>query len=105
MVGKPPPSKAPYYCALYPELKRIAQEHGFALAVHGSMIHDFDLVAIPWVDKPSEPQTVVDAFLQRYAIQVIGDKPVRKQHNRLVYTLSLSWGDTYIDLSFMPVIK
>ena len=98
---KPAPSKAPYYCALYPELARIAREHGYALAVHGSLQRDFDLIAIPWVDRPSDPEVVIAAFLEAYTLKRVGGLE-SKPHGRLVQTLALSWGESFIDLCFMP---
>ena len=59
---KPPPSYAPVYAALYPELAEIAQQHGYALSIHGSLQRDFDLVAIPWVWNAKEPEILVDAL-------------------------------------------
>lgn len=40
---------APIYAAcLYPELEEMFRTKGWALAVHGSLARDFDIVAIPW---------------------------------------------------------
>lgn len=47
---KPPPSPAAVYAHLYPSLVVDARELGYALALHGSMARDLDLVAIPWTD-------------------------------------------------------
>lgn len=109
---KPPPNHAAPYCAMYPELARIAREHGYALAIHGSMGRDFDLVAVPWLAAPSPPIDVVDAFCQRYAIRIVprdpehpNDRPrdpTIREHGREVWQISLAWGDCYIDLSFTP---
>lgn len=93
------PNFGPVYCAMYPELAKIAQSHGYALAIHGSMGRDFDLIAVQWVDIPAEPQKVVDAFCERYAIREV-DKPTTRQ-GRLIYTISIAWGQCAIDLSFI----
>jgi hypothetical protein len=99
-----PPSLAPVYCAMYPDLARIAREHGYALAVHGSLSRDFDLICIPWIESPSEPGTVVSAFCEFYAIRTIGDFE-EKMHGRIAQTVSISWGECQIDLSFMPRVS
>lgn len=45
-----PANNAPFYAAgLYPKLADIFRSHGYALAVHGSVGTDFDLIAVPWV--------------------------------------------------------
>lgn len=46
------PNYAPVYAAaLYPEFAKIFQRHGYALAVHGSLARDFDIIGIPWAEK------------------------------------------------------
>lgn len=37
------------YACLYQRLVLTAREHGYALAMHGSLAADLDLVAVPWV--------------------------------------------------------
>lgn len=51
---------APIYCGLYPALAEVTRKHGYALAIHGSLANDFDLICIPWLAEPSEPKEVVD---------------------------------------------
>lgn len=97
-----PANFAPVYACLYPQLAEITRSHGYALATHGSMARDFDLVCIPWVENPSEPQAVVDSITEAFSIRQIGD-PELKLHNRLVYTIIVKFGECFIDLSFMPI--
>lgn len=95
------PNYAPMYCALYPGLCEITRAHGYALAVHGSLARDMDLVCIPWTHDAAEPQTVVDAILKRFHVeQHFGWKP--KDHGRLVTTITVGFGECFLDLSFMP---
>lgn len=101
MTKKPEPSFAPIYCGMYPDLAKLARRHGYALAIHGSLQRDFDLVCIPWVDKPSEPREVVDEMASVYALKVIGD-PTIAAHGREVWTIAISFGECFLDLSFMP---
>ena len=98
-----PANYAPVYCALYPELAEIAREHGYALAIHGTLGRDGDFICIPWVDQPSHPQQVVDAICSRFSIRQINGIE-EKKHGRVAYTLSIGHGDCALDLSFMPTI-
>jgi len=91
----------PVYVALYPALAEIAREHGFALAIHGSIVRDFDLIAIPWVESPSHPDKVVEAMTTKFAIRTTGE-PDTVQHGRRRYTLQVSFGECFCDLQFMP---
>jgi len=93
---------APVYACLYPQLAEIARKHGYALAVHGSMARDFDLVCIPWVENPSEPKIVVDEMVGTFAITQKEETTVT-HHGRMIFTLPVKFGECFIDLSFMPV--
>ena len=97
-----PANYAPVYCALYPELAVIARRHGYAMAIHGTLGRDMDLICIPWVDAPSDPQSVVDEITSTFAIKTIGGPPTKKPHGREAWTISVGHGRCAIDLSFMP---
>ena len=98
-----PANFAPVYACLYPKLAEVTREHGYALAVHGSMVRDFDLVCIPWTEKPSSPADVVESITKKFAIRTVGE-PDTTHHGRERWTITLSFGDCFIDLSFMPRI-
>jgi hypothetical protein len=91
----------PVYCALYPELAEIARKHGYALAIHGSLARDFDLVCIPWAEKPGLPAEVVTEITESFAITTVGEPDIA-HHGRERWTLSIAIGECAIDLSFMP---
>lgn len=96
------PNYAPVYtAAMYPELAKICQEHGFALAVHGSVARDFDIIAIPWAKEVSSPNTLLAAICKKYAVDFIGH-PTVKEHGRVAYTLSVGFGECSLDFSFFP---
>ena len=44
------PNIGPMFACLYPGLCDIARNNGYALAIHGSIVTDLDLVAIPWTE-------------------------------------------------------
>ena len=99
------PSYAPLYAAAcYPMLARIFVDHGYALAVHGSLGRDLDLIAVPWVLRPSDIPTVIAAIHSEIAVNVIGE-PEQKPHGRVAYTLSVGFGECFVDLSFLPITQ
>jgi len=112
------PSLAPAYCCLFPLLAAVAQKLGYALAIHGSMAKDMDLIAVPWTDEAADPQILVTAIVdatsgeQPLAGRYDGEKwvefdmkdPFSKPHGRLVWTIILKSG-VYIDFGVMPRIK
>lgn len=109
-------ARAAAYCALYPMLLQVAQDHGYALAVHGSLHRDFDLIAIPWVKEASEPLALIQAFKEATRAVThheMADKefpdcnPTKKPHGRVAYSLHVTnhgmYGG-YLDISVMPLI-
>lgn len=97
------PNYAPVYAAAtYPMLAAIFQRNGYALAVHGSLARDFDLIAVPWNEAPSDIEDVLKAITKETAMRIIGDYEV-KPKGRLAYTLSVGFGECAVDLSFIGV--
>lgn len=92
---------AVYAAAMYPDLAEIARKHGYALAAHGSLARDFDLIAIPWIESAGDHQAVLDEILSTYAVTLLGTG-TEKPHGRIGYTLLCGWGSCSIDLQFMP---
>ena len=112
MARNAEPSYAVIYAGIYPVVREIAREHGYALAVHGSMHTDLDLLAAPWVEDAAEPLVVVEAICKHLRLMWQAtwyENPVEKPHGRLGWCLHLNHADPdvmtggpYLDISFMP---
>lgn len=113
------PTFAPSYCCLYPKLAAIARSHGYALAVHGSLQRDFDLVAVPWTETALDARTLYEAianecshdgpsesakFVDGQWVSVDLREPELKLHGRLCWTIILHH-TAFIDLSVMPRVS
>lgn len=73
------PNYAPVYvAAMYPGLCEIFQRHGYALAVHGSVARDLDLLAIPWVEHPSKRLVVLKEMTRKFAVQLVSLPVLRR---------------------------
>lgn len=97
------PNYGPVYAAaMYPDLAAIFQRHGYALAVHGSLARDFDMIAVAWADKVSRPTAVLDAVMNQFAVTLSPDSPTVRNHGRAAYTLICGFGECRMDLSFLP---
>lgn len=104
------PCLAPAYATLFPAMAELAQENGYALAIHGSMTSDMDLVAVPWTNLAAEPSQLV-TVLCNYLNVIRGEQrsgdgslvhvPEQKPFGRLAYVLPIGHGAA-IDLSVMP---
>lgn len=111
----PSPARAAAYVALYPMLLQIAKDHGYTLAVHGSLHRDFDLVAVPWIEGASDALTLIRAFRRMTRTVTMHEKsdrkwakdcsPTQKPHGRIAYSLHVTNSGMYggyLDISVMP---
>jgi len=97
------PNYGPVYAAaMYPELAGIFQSHGYALAVHGSLARDFDLIGVPWADTVSQHDEVLKSITDKFAVEISINSPAKRNHGRIAYTLICGFGNCSIDLSFLP---
>lgn len=123
------PTRAPLFACLYPGLCDVARRHGYALAIHGTVTTDLDLIAVPWVNdpEPAEPEVLVAALMKHISAcgyddllrrqgfdertvsqicdrQGFPDKnPEQKPHGRKAWNLHLDCG-CKVDLSVLPKI-
>lgn len=101
------PTYAPaYMVGIYPALATKAKVLGYALALHGSLQRDLDVIAVPWTNDAVSPEELVTALCEEFDVSPNHDinKPEAKPHGRLAWSIPLWWG-AYIDLSVIPPIK
>ena len=104
-----------YYEALMPALRHRAERCGYAIAVHGSLKRDIDLVACPWrTVSPISAESLAKELMDvtRAIVGVArhreGDpQPSKKPWGRLAWSFYLTHDDNgpYIDLSVMPMVE
>lgn len=111
-------SPAAAYAALLPDLVRAARDVGYALAPHGSLARDLDLIAVPWTDEAGSAEQLIMRLLSVSGahlrdgghksaagdawVTAPGDAPERKPHGRLAWSLHLGASNLYLDVSVMP---
>lgn len=109
-----------YYTSLLPRIREIAEAHGYAVGVHGSLERDLDLIVSPWVDNVKKPESLLMALEEEF----VGYRATRaarkewwaeKPHGRRAQVIHLGYigshftkhgdskgrGCAYIDLSFV----
>ena len=97
---------SPWYAAMLSKMDRIAWRHGYALAVHGSMTRDLDLIAVPWVEDASNHDALL-SDLQEFIVantDIKADGPFRptvKPHGRMAYTIPMGYKGHCLDVSIM----
>lgn len=103
------PALALVYAHILPKLQQAARDLGYALAIHGSMQTDFDLLAVPWTSNAVPAKELADAIKDAVG-GVFGhpnayandEQPSSRPHGRLSWSIYLEADAPYIDLSVMP---
>ena len=94
------------YMFIYMRMAQRAQELGYALALHGSLIRDCDMIAVPWTDEAVDMGELVSELIElsggiaNYKGRENGAYST-KPHGRKAWIIHLG-GGAYIDLSVMP---
>ena len=96
-------------------MQEIARQSGYALAVHGSLARDIDLIAVPWVDEISEVEDMheADFLIERFrhylekcfgSACLTGETGI-KPHGRQAYTIIVNGTNVWFDINVMPTTK
>lgn len=100
------------YAQLLPRIREAAKGLGYALAIHGTMNRDLDILAAPWVEDAAPPEKLVAVIAEAVDGFVIGSGPgpmergeittgTQQPHGRMSW--NICWGGmAFIDLSVMP---
>lgn len=123
-------NRAPMFAVLYHGLAEVARSHGYALAIHGSVVTDLDLVAVPWTEDAISAETLKDVLMahigacgygdmlrqsghsEEFVRQILSnqeevkrhDGAEEKPHGRIAWNLWMGAG-AKVDLSVMPRIQ
>ncbi len=98
--------RAVFYAAMWNDFRQAAMNKGWALALHGSLANDMDIMAMPWTENAEHPLEMILALKKCF------DKPkeinlseTKMPNNRIVYTLYI-WADFYLDINIIqPTIN
>lgn len=94
----------PDYARFVSKARCIARSEGYAIAVHGSMTRDLDVIAIPWVEKPnSSPSQLAHQIAGRTGLTLHPEIQLR-EHGRIACTMLFpeSGDPRFVDFSVMP---
>lgn len=88
-------------------IKAVAKRIGYAVAWHGSLCRDIDLVAVPWTQDAVEAEELVKQIMEAVGgVYTHGQiNPSKNPHGRLSYAINLHPSAVYVDLSVMPIVK
>lgn len=99
--------RAAFYAAMWDDIRQCAMDCGWAVALHGSLNADMDIMAMPWVkDAASFAELVkkIRLLFQGNHIPGVVITYNEKPHGRIVATIPI-WADFYLDISTMDVVE
>lgn len=92
-----------------PELRLAARGCGYALAIHGSLARDIDIIAIPWEQQADDPELLFERLLGvlagKFGRAARSGDWVDKAHGRRAAMIYLPGMCPEIDFSVMPRMK
>lgn len=106
-AGKRLPAWPALYGVLYPVILDAAKDSGYAIALHGSLGRDMDVIAVPWTEEAIPEHELVErvgrALSDHWWIELdeIQRNSIVYPHGRLVWTIVLE-GGAFVDFGVMP---
>ena len=93
-----------FYASMYEDIRKFAMDNGWAVALHGSLSSDMDIMAMPWAETAIGFEKFIakiadlfdDNILSANYLITFNEKPF----GRTVATIPI-WEDFYIDISTM----
>ena len=95
--------RAAFYAAMWEDIRQCAMDHGWAVALHGSLASDMDIMAMPWVSDSVSFAELVKAIRLLFTGNHMHGTVItynEKPHGRIVATIPI-WADFYLDISTM----
>jgi len=102
------------FAAILPDVIEIAKQCGYAIAVHGSMTHDMDLIAVPWMYNALPTSILIERIREHVkghidleGTTIMSPSPEKKVHGRMAWSIYLrpDFTGPYIDISVTPRIN
>ena len=96
--------------AILPAIREAARFKGYAVAIHGSLKRDIELIAVAWTEQACPPDEIVNSICGAVS-GVLGNcvqinkTPTKKPHGRIAVTLIHPGHVGEIDLSIIPPPK
>lgn len=104
--------KPMFYACVLENLRKIAFKCGYALAVHGSLENDLDLIAVRWSDNYESPTYLMEAFVTEISHYHFSfgemdtielTQPEFRYKNQIHYAIPII-GDWFVDLTIIQDI-
>lgn len=85
------------------QIRALARQVGYAIAVHGTLECDLDLIAAPWVEDAVTPEQLLNHIADGIGGRIVdaGPKPL----GRWAANIQLDGWFKIIDISVCPIVK
>ena len=91
-----------FYAAMWDDIRNCAMDYGWAVALHGSLASDMDIMAMPWTENAVPFLRLVCYIAELFDGNKLSENYSityhEKPHNRVVATIPI-WADFYLDIS------
>lgn len=96
-----------FYASMYEDIRKCAMDSGWAVALHGSLSSDMDIMAMPWAKEAIKFEELVNKISRLFDENSLSEnytiKYDEKSHNRIVATIPI-WADFYLDISTIEAV-
>ena len=96
--------RAAFYACMWDDIRKCAMDNGWAVALHGSLVSDMDIMAMPWVDGAISFDKLVEEISKLFSGNLSAEQFMvsysEKPFGRIVGTIPI-FGDFYLDISSM----
>lgn len=94
--------RAAFFACMWDDIRQCAMDHGWAVALHGSLSSDMDIMAMPWVEDVITFEELIDKIVDLFNGNHMSKNYFitynEKPHNRIVATIPI-FADFYLDIS------
>ena len=94
--------RAAFYASIWNDIRQCAMDCGWAVALHGSLASDMDIMAMPWTENAIKFTSMIDKIVELFDNNILAKNFFitysEKPHNRIVATIPI-WEDFYLDIS------
>jgi hypothetical protein len=100
--------KQAFFASMYEDIRKSAIDCGWAVALHGSLASDMDIMAMPWTEEAIKFEALVGKISMLFDDNSLAENYTitydEKPHHRVVATIPI-WADFYLDISTIDTRK
>lgn len=94
--------RAAFYAAMWDDIRQAAMDVGWAVALHGSLTSDMDIMAMPWTEYACSFEDMLSKIVALFDGNSLSEAYFitynEKPNNRVVATIPI-FADFYLDIS------